>query len=56
MNRSYLTVFTVITSCGGLALGKTTGEKIGRTENKLMGQSKTGKLLIDYHYQQNRFY
>lgn len=51
-----LTIFKVMTSCGGLALGKTTGEKIGRTGNKLMGQSKTGKLLINYPYQQGSLY
>lgn len=56
MSKSYHTVSTVIKSCGGLALGKNTGEKIGRTGNKLMGQSKTGKLLINYHYQQDSLY
>lgn len=46
MNRSYLPVFKVITSCGGLALGKTTEEKRVRTGNKLMGQSKGNCLSI----------
>lgn len=40
-----LAVFKVRTSCAGLALGKTTEEKIGRTGNKFMGQIRQGNCL-----------
>lgn len=45
MNRSYLTVFKVTTSCGGLALGKTTEEKIVRKETSLWVKVRQGNCL-----------
>lgn len=65
MNRSYLIRIKMITSCGGLDLANSQtptqllapfspsaeqGEKVIRTVRKLVGQDKTGRLLINYEH------